>query len=82
MKHSEVKRIVEKAFHKSKSTGYIKLHKRTADGYASLNKCQVLKCALTNKKIKTFSVKFTTKAKLRPVIVKRIHEQHQLNLGI
>ena len=74
-KRSEVK-IVEKAFHKSKSAGYKKLHKRATDGYAGLSRRQVLKCASTNEKIRKFSVKFTNTAKPRPVIVKRIHEQH------
>ena len=41
VKRSEVKKIVEKAFHKSKSVGYKKLHKRMADGYAGLSKRQV-----------------------------------------
>ena len=80
MKRSEVKKIVEKAFHKSKSAGYKKLHKRTADGYTGLCKRQVLKCASTNEKIRKFSVKFTNKAKPHPVIVKSIHEQHQVDL--
>ena len=80
MKRSEVKEIAEKVFHKPKSTGYKKLHKKTADGYVDLSKRQVLKCALTNEKIGKFSVKFTNKAKPHPVIVKRIHEQHQVDL--
>ena len=42
VKRSEVKKIVEKLFRKSKSAGYKKLHKRTAGGYAGLNKRQVL----------------------------------------
>ena len=80
MKRSEVKEIAEKVFHKPKSAGYKKLHKKTADGYVDLSKRQVLKCALTNEKIGKFSVKFTNKAKPHPVIVKRIHEQHQVDL--
>ena len=79
LKRSEVKKIVEKAFRKSKSAGYKKLRKRTADGYDGLSKRQVLKCALTSKKIRKLSVKFTYKAKVCPVIVKRIHE-HQVYL--
>ena len=75
----KLKKIVEKAFNKSKSAGYKKLHKRTADGYAGLSKGQDLKCASTNEKIRKFSVKFTNKAKLCPIIVKRIHEQHQVD---
>ena len=38
VKRSEVKAIVEKAFHKSKSAGYKKLQKKMADGYAGLSK--------------------------------------------
>ena len=80
VKRSEVKKIVEKAFYKSKSAEYKKLHKRTEDDYAGLSKRQVLKCASTNEKIRKFGVKFTNKANPRPVIVKRIHEQHQVDL--
>ena len=80
MKRSEVKKIVEKVFHKSESAGYKELHKRTADGYAGLSKRQDLKCALTNEIIRKFSVKFTNKAKPGPVIVKGIHEQHEVDL--
>ena len=80
MKRSELKKIVEKLFRKSKSAGYKKLHKRTAGGYAGLNKRQVLKCASTNEKIRKFSVKSTNMTKPRPVIVKCIHEQHQVDL--
>ena len=80
-KRSEIKKIVEKAFHKIKSAGYKKLHKRTADDYAGLSRRQVLKCASTNEKIRKISVKFNNKAKPRPVIIKRIHEQqHQVDL--
>ena len=80
MKHSEVKKIVEKAFHKSTSAGYKKLHKRMADGYAGLSKHQVLNIASTNEKIRKFNVKFTNKAKPHHVIIKHIHEQHQVDL--
>ena len=79
VKRSEVKKIVEKAFHKSTSAGYRKLHKM-ADGYAGLSKHQVLKIASTNEKIRKFNVKFTNKAKPHPVIIKHIHEQHQADL--
>ena len=80
-KRSEIKKIVEKAFHKTKSAGCKTLHKRTADDYAGLSKRQVLKCASTNEKIRKISVKFNNKAQPRPVIVKRIHEQqHQVDL--
>ena len=80
VKRSEVEKIVEKAFYKSKSAAYKKLHKRTADDYAGLRKHQVLKCASTNEKIRKFGVKFNNKAKPRPVIGKRIHEQCQVDL--
>lgn len=80
VKRSEIKNVVEKTFHKSKSAGYKKLHKRATDGYAGLSKRQVLKCATTNENIRKFSVKFTNKAKPCPVMVKRIHEQHQVDL--
>ena len=80
VKCSEVKIIVEMAFHKSKSAGYKKLHQRKADGYVGLSNRQVLKCSSTNEKIRKFSVKFTIEAKPSPVIVKRIHQQHQVDL--
>ena len=48
MKRAEVEKVVAKAFHKSKSAEYKKLHKRTVDSYAGLSKRQVLKCASTN----------------------------------
>ena len=76
MKRSEVKKIVEKAFHKSTSAGYRKLHKM-ADGYAGLSKHQVLKIASTNEKIRKFNVKFTNKAKLHPVIIKHMNNTKQ-----
>ena len=56
MKRSEVKKIVEKVFHKFESAGYKELHKRTADGYTGLSKRQNLKCALANEIIRKFSV--------------------------
>ena len=74
VKHSEVKKIVEKAFHKFKFGGYKKLHKTATHSCAVLSQRQVLKYALTSEKIREFSIKFTNKAKPRPVIIKRIHE--------
>ena len=50
------------------------------DGYAGLSKRPVLKCVTTNEKLKKFNVKFTNKAKPRSVKVKRIHEQHHIDL--
>ena len=80
MKRTDASKIVEKAFHKCKSAGYKKLHQRTADGYVGLSKRDVLKCIKNNDKLKRFNIKFTNKAKPRPVAVKRIQEQHQIDL--
>ena len=80
VKRSDVNKVVERAFGKSKSAGYKKLHQRTVDSYPSLSKCQVLRCSTTNKKLRKFTVKFTNRAKSRPVTIKKVQEQHQFDL--
>ena len=80
MKCSEVKKVIGNAFHKSKSGGYKRLHARTADGFAGLSKRQILKHVTTDEKLRKFSVKFLNKAKPLLVRVKRIQEQHQVDL--
>ena len=54
---------------------------RTHDGYADLSKRQVLKCVTSNQGLRKFSVRFINKAKPRPVSVKKIQEQHQIDLA-
>ena len=46
----------------------------------TLSKCQVLQCVLGNENLRKFNVKFTNKAKPRPVSVNEIHERHQTDL--
>ena len=72
--------MVEKTFKKCKLAGYRKIHHRPGDGYVGLSKRQVLKCVTSNKQLRKFNVRFTNKAKHRPVSVKRIQEQHQICL--
>ena len=71
MKRVKVDKVVEKTFKKCKSPG---------DGYAGLSKRQVLKCVTSNERLRKFNVRFTNKAKPRPISVKRIQEQHQTDL--
>ena len=80
VKRSDVKKTVERAFNKSENAGYKKLHQRTVDSYAGLSKRQVLKCSITNRKLRKFTVKFTNRAKPRAVTVKRVQEQNQIDL--
>lgn len=56
------------------------MHHRTTDAFAGLSQRQVLKCSMKNENLRKFNVKFTNKAKPRPVKVKRIHQQHQIDL--
>ena len=71
---------MEKTIKKCKSAGYKKIHHRAGDGYAGLRKRQVLKRVTKNERLRKFNVRFTNKAKPRPVSVKRIQEQHQIDL--
>ena len=80
LKHVEANKMVEKTFKKCKSAGYKKIHHRAHDGYAGLSKRQVLKCVTSNKRLRKFNFRFTNKSKPRPVSVKRIQEQHQIDL--
>ena len=64
----------------SKSSGYKKLHQRPVGSYVVLNKHQILKDGTTNRKLQKFNGKFVSKVKPRSVRVKRIHEQHEIDL--
>ena len=79
-KREAVGKVVEKSFRKSKSAGFKKIHQRIIDGYIGLSKRQVLNSVKTNEKLWKFNVKFINKAKPKPVTVKSIHEQHQVDL--
>lgn len=80
VKKTDVKRIVSKTFKESKSGGYKKIRTRAADGYAGLSNREILKITKNNVKFRQFSIKFCNKAKPRPVRVKNIHDQHQVDL--
>lgn len=53
---------------------------RGKDGFAGLSQKKVSKVIMEDKELRKFNVKFTNKAILRPVRVKEIHEQHQIDL--
>ena len=72
--------MVGKTFKRCKSAGYKKTHHRVGDGYAGSSKRQVLKRVTRNERLRNFNVRFTNKAKPRLVSVKRIQEQHQIDL--
>ena len=72
--------MVEKTFKKCKSAGYKKIIHRTHDGYAGLSKGHLLKCVVSNEQLRKFTVRFSNKAKPRPISVKIIQEQHQIDL--
>ena len=71
---------IGKTFKRCKSAGYKKTHHRVGDGYAGSSKRQVLKRVTRNERLRNFNVRFTNKAKPRLVSVKRIQEQHQIDL--
>ena len=71
---------MEKTFKKCKAATYKEIHRKAGDGYAGLSKRQVLNCLTSNKPLRKFNVRFTNKAKPRPVSVKKIQEQHQIDL--
>ena len=71
---------MKKTFKRCKSAGYKKVHHRSGDGYAGLSKRQVLKCITSNDRLRKFNVRFVNKAKCRPLSVKRLQEQHQIDL--
>jgi len=53
---------------------------RGRDTFAGLSQKTVLKAIMEDKDLRKFNVKFTNKAIPRPVRVKRVHEQHQIDL--
>ena len=69
-----------KTFKRCKSAGYKKIHHGAGEEYAGLSKRQVLMSVTSNEQLRNFNVRFTNKTKPRPVSVKRIQEQHQIDL--
>lgn len=80
MKRSGIKKLVKRTFEKNKSGGYKKIYQRSNDGYAGLTQRKISKVIMEDKSLRKFSVKFTNKARPRPVRVKEIHDQHQIDL--
>ena len=80
MKRSEIKTLVKQTFDKSKSGGYKKLYQRGNDGFAELSQRKICRAIMEDKTLRKFNVKFTNKARPRPVRVKAIHDQHQIDL--
>ena len=72
--------IVKKTFEKSKSGGYKKIYMRSRDAFAGLSQKKVSKAIMEDKDLRKYNVKFTNKARPRPVRVKGVHEQHQIDL--
>lgn len=68
----QIKKIVLKAFRKSKSAGCQKLQSRAADGYAGVSRRKILKVTSTNAELKKFNVKFTNKAVPKPVVANKV----------
>ena len=75
-----MKRLVKQTFHKNKSGGYKKLHKRENDGFAGLTQRKISKVIMEDPKLRKHSIKFTNKARPRPFRVKNVHNQHQIDL--
>ena len=80
MKRSEIKTLVKQTFDKSKSGGYKKLYRMGNDGFAGLSQRKICRTIMEDKTLRKFNVNFTNKARPRPVRVKAIHDQHQIDL--
>ena len=75
-----MKRLVKQTFHKNKSGGYKKLHKRENDEFAGLTQRKISKVIMEDPKLRKHSIKITNKARARPFRVKNVHNQHQIDL--
>ena len=71
---------MKQTFDKSKPGGYRKLYRRGNDGFAGLSQKKICRAIIENKTLQKFNVKFTNRARPRPVCVKTIHDQHQIDL--
>ena len=80
LKCVEANKVVGKTFKRCKSAGYKKIHHGASEEYAGLSKRQVLMSVTSNEQLRNFNVRFTNKTKPRPVSVKKIQEQHQIDL--
>ena len=79
MKRSEIKTLVKQTFDKRKS-GDKKVYRRGNEGFAGLRQRKTCRAIMEDKTSRKFNVKFTNKARPRPVRVKAIHDQHQIDL--
>ena len=80
VKAGDIHDVVDQTFHNRKSAGYKKIRTRAADAYAGLSNKKILGITTNDRNYRKFSIRFTNKAKPRPVRVKKIHEQHQIDL--
>ena len=69
---------MKQTFDKSKPGGYKKFYRTGNDGFAGLIQRKICRAIIEDKTLRKFIVKFTNKA--RPVLVKAIHDQHQIDL--
>jgi len=72
LKKGEIKKCVAKTFRKSKTAGYKKLRSRALDGYAGISRGNILKITKNDPNFRRFTVKFTNKPLLKPVIAKEV----------
>ena len=80
VKKSSISKFVDKTFDNSKSCGVKKLRLRAATSLAGLSERDILGITGVQKKYRMFNAKFLSKPKLRPVIVKDVQKQHQIDL--
>ena len=80
MRKSKIKQVVKKTFDACKSAGARKIRFRPAEPCAGMSERRILKITNKNVKYHQFNAKFTNKAILRPIRVKRVMEQLQFDL--
>ena len=88
MRKSKIKQTVKKTFDACKSAGARKIRFRAArkirfraaESYAGMREKWILKITNNNFKYRQFNTNFTNKAIPRPIRVKRVMEQLQLDL--
>ena len=80
MRKSKIKLTVKKTFDACKSACARKIRFRAAESYAGMSERRILKITNNNFKYRQFNAKFTNKAIPRPIRVKRVMEQLQLDL--
>ena len=79
MRKSKRKETVKKTFDASKSAGARKIGFLAVESYAGMSEKRIVKIT-NNFKYRQFNAKFTNKAIPRPIRVKRVMEQVQLDL--